>query len=170
MKICHFKSRGEKVKNKYINIDDIDKEISKSYDLITTLEHKIVREKKRIEYLRALYFYIDHNGICPFTKRELLENDLKLQDYVLPILARINISERYDIGEMFKENAKLIIEKRQFAINELEKMKFKLKEKRCLINTAEHDYLQKFVCWYDICDLINKHINELKGEKCNEYK
>ena len=78
--------------------------------------------------------------------------------------------ERYDIGEMFKENAKLIIEKRQFAINELEKMKFKLKEKRCLINTAEHDYLQKFVRWYDICDLINKQINELKGEKCNEYK
>lgn len=83
------------MKNKYINIDDIDKEISKSYDLITTLEHEIVREKKRIEYLQALLFYLEHNGICPFTRRELLENDLKLQDYVLPILACINMSERF---------------------------------------------------------------------------
>lgn len=76
--IYHFKSRGGNVKNKYINIDDIDKEISKSHDLITTLEHEIVREKKRIEYLQALLFYLERHGICPFTKKRTIRKRFKI--------------------------------------------------------------------------------------------
>lgn len=72
--------------------------------------------------------------------------------------------ERYDIGEMFLENAKLIIEKRQLAIQELEKVKVNLKDRITMMSNEEHSYLQKVVIWYDICNQVNKQIKELKGE------
>lgn len=82
-----------------------------------------------------------------------------MQDYVLPILARMNIPERYDIGEIFKENAKLIIEKMQFAIIELEKVKEWLEPK--YFDYEQINYLTK---------IIDQQIKELKGERCNEHK
>lgn len=72
--------------------------------------------------------------------------------------------ERYDIGEMFLENAKLIIEKRQFAIQKLEKVKINLKDRITMMGNKEHSYLQKVVSWIDVCDQINNQIKELKGE------
>ncbi len=83
------------MKNKYIDIEDIDKAISNSCGIIYALEAKIAKEKKRMEYLQALLFYLEHNGICPFTSKELLNNDIKLQVYVMPILARMTKSQKY---------------------------------------------------------------------------
>lgn len=99
----------------------------------------------------------DRDKTIKFLQQQLAEKDKEIE-----LLEHLGKHET--VAEMFKDNAKLIIEKRQFAINELEKMKFKLKEKCGLINTAEQGYLQKFVRWHDICDLINKQIKELKGE------
>lgn len=65
--------------------------------------------------------------------------------------------------EMFKENAKLIIEKRQLVIQELEKVKVNLKDRITMMSNEEHSYLQKVVIWYDICNQVNKQIKELKG-------
>lgn len=65
--------------------------------------------------------------------------------------------------EMFKENAKLIIEKRQLVIQELEKVKVNLKDSITMMGNEEHSYLQKVVSWYDICNQVNKQIKELKG-------
>ena len=67
--------------------------------------------------------------------------------------------ERYDIGEMFKKNTKLIIEKRQFAIIELEKVKEWLEPK--YFDYEQINYLTK---------IIDQQIKELKGERCNEHK
>lgn len=66
--------------------------------------------------------------------------------------------------ELFKENTKLIIEKRQLAIQELEKVKDNLKDRISMMKNEEHSYLQKVVAWYDICEQINKQIKALKGE------
>ena len=56
--------------------------------------------------------------------------------------------------ELFKENTKLIIEKRQFAIQELEKVKI-------LIQNAINFERPNFV---EVYDALNEQIKELKGE------
>ena len=56
--------------------------------------------------------------------------------------------------ELFKENTKLIIEKRQFAIQELEKVKDWLEPK--YFDYEQINYLSK---------IIDQQIKELKGEK-----
>lgn len=82
------------MKKKYVDIEDIDKEISKSYGMINALKKEIERETRRIELLKALLFYLSRHGICPFTSKELLKNDIKLQEYVMPVLIRINKKDR----------------------------------------------------------------------------
>ena len=89
------------MKKKYIDVVDVDKAISNSYGMIDTFKKGIFKEKKRIEYLQALLFYLEHHGICPFTSKELLKDDIKLQNYVMPILASMKKSQKYqtDIKE-----------------------------------------------------------------------
>ena len=78
-------------------------------------------------------------------KQQLEEKDKEIEK-LNKTLEMCKHIERYDIGEMFLENAKLIIEKRQFAIQELEKVK-------------------NFVDGRTYCaDYINKRIQNLKGE------
>ena len=116
------------------------------------------------------------------TDRKVIEEKLKTQDQQIDQLKqqlakkdkeieKLNKTlemckhiERYDIGEMFLENAKLIIEKRQFAIQKLEKVKINLKDRISMMKNEEHSYLQKVVAWRDICDQINQQIKELRGE------
>ena len=72
--------------------------------------------------------------------------------------------------EMFKENTKLIIEKRQFAISELEKVK-KLTENLLEKFCNSWEYNQKYmrghrhIEYYDLIQGIDNQIKELKGEK-----
>ena len=96
-------------------------------------------------------------------KKQIEEKDKEIEK-LNKTLEMCKHIERYDIGEMFLENAKLIIEKRQFAIQELEKVKVSLKDRISMMKNEEHSYLQKVVTWYDICDQINNQIKELKGE------
>lgn len=101
-------------------------------------------------------------------KQQLSEKDKEIEDLnkTLEICKHI---ERYDIGEMFFENAKLIIEKRQFAIQELEKVKVELKDKIKIMNNEEHCYPQKFVKWIDVCDQLNQQINDLRGDENGKF-
>ena len=75
--------------------------------------------------------------------------------------------ERYDIGEMFKENVKLIIEKRQFAIQELEKVKNYCDEQFSSWenNNFNETYDNKDVsqAYFDVSCAIQDKIQELKG-------
>lgn len=112
-------------------------------------------------------------GKCPLKKiqsRDLLCKKLdslsKENSHLKAELDRLNKAlemtkhiERYDIGEIFKENAKLIIEKMQFAIIELEKVKEWLEPK--YFDYEQINYLTK---------IIDQQIKELKGERCNEHK
>lgn len=87
-------------------------------------------------------------------KQQLAEKDKEIEE-LNKTLEMCKHIERYDIGEMFLENAKLIIEKRQLAIQELEKVK-------TLIQNAINFEKPNFV---EVYDAINKQIKELKGEK-----
>ena len=95
-------------------------------------------------------------------KQQLAEKDKEIEK-LNKTLEMCKHIERYDIGEMFLENAKLIIEKRQFAIQKLEKVKTALKDKIKMMSNEEHCYQRKVVSWFDICDQINNQIKELKG-------
>ena len=54
--------------------------------------------------------------------------------------------------------------KTEFAIERLNDIKNKLKDKRCLMENNEHCYPQNTIRWYDAMDIINQTIKELKGE------
>ena len=101
-------------------------------------------------------------------KQQLAEKDKEIEK-LNKTLEMCKHIERYDIGEMFLENAKLIIEKRQFAIQELEKVKIMagdLLEKFC----SSWEYHQKYmrghrhIEYYDLIQGIDNRIKELKGE------
>ncbi len=90
------------MRDKYIHIEDISKEIEKECEFLETFEKEIEHSKKRIKYLSCLENYLFEDGLCPFTKKELLENDIKLQDYVMPLLVKEEIILRQKIVR-FKE-------------------------------------------------------------------
>ena len=116
-------------------------------------KQQLLRQNKCIENLK-----IKINKL----KQQLAEKDKEIEK-LNKTLEMCKHIERYDIGEMFLENAKLIIEKRQFAIQKLEKVKTALKDKIKMMSNEEHCYQRKVVSWFDICDQINNQIKELKG-------
>ena len=65
--------------------------------------------------------------------------------------------------ELFKENTKLIIEKRQFAIQELEKVKEDCFNQKELVDFGNVACFMVDIA--DILEIINNQIKELKGEK-----
>ena len=64
--------------------------------------------------------------------------------------------------ELFKENTKLIIEKRQFAIQELEKVKEDCFNQKELVDFGNVACFMVDIA--DILEIINNQIKELKGE------
>ena len=95
-------------------------------------------------------------------KQQLAEKDKEIE--LLKHLGNHEITV-----EMFKENTKLIIEKRQFAISELEKVK-KLTENLLEKFCSSWEYHQKYmhghrhIEYYDLIQGIDNRIKELKGE------
>lgn len=86
------------MRKKYITIDDLDKEVSKSYYLIDDLkkdiamyERDIKKEEQKVIYLNAVIEYLENNGLCPFTKKQILKDDVSLQDYAMPLVVKQDI-------------------------------------------------------------------------------
>ena len=109
----NLKGNKEKnMKNKYVSIEDLDKEISKSYQFINDYkndiamyERNIKKEEQRIVYLNAVMRYLARNGLCPFTKKQILNDDATLQDYAMPLVVREDINKRaYEIKNDIAEN------------------------------------------------------------------
>lgn len=88
-------------------------------------------------------------------KNKIKDRDIIIEEKDKEIELLKHLGKHETTVEMFKENAKLIIEKRQFAIQELEKVK-------TLIQDAINFEKPNFV---EVYDAINKQIKELKGEK-----
>ena len=130
---------------------------------------KIVEEKdKEIAHLKEmdnyhlLYELAGADETIANLKKQLEEKDKEIE--LLKHLGNHEITV-----EMFKENTKLIIEKRQFAISELEKVK-KLTENLLEKFCNSWEYNQKYmrghrhIEYYDLIQGIDNQIKELKGE------
>lgn len=103
------------MKNKYVTIEDLDKEISKSYQFISDYkidiamyERNIKKEEQRIVCLNAVMRYLEREGLCPFTKKQILNDDATLQDYAMPLVIREDIVKRqYEIkNDNIKDKSK----------------------------------------------------------------
>ena len=98
--------------------------------------------------------------------RQLAEKDKEIErlNKALEMCKHI---ERYDIGEMFLENAKLIIEKRQLAIQELEKVEeliLKIDNNHTEIKTLKNGYSTLYVDSPTVISIIDQQIKELRGK------
>ena len=102
-------------------------------------------------------------------KRQLAEKDKEIEK-LNKTLEMCKHIERYDIGEMFLENAKLIIEKRQFAIQKLEKVKEEMDlngNSYCEIRQGTSPHNPTDYAWFNYVkfrNYLNQQIKELKGE------
>lgn len=72
---------------KYINFDDVREEKRKCIDLISFYEDELCELKKRLENLNILADYLVKNKFVPFSTKELLRDDAKLNYYVLPLIS-----------------------------------------------------------------------------------
>ena len=110
------------MKNKYVSIEDLDKEISKSYQFINDFkndiamyERNIKKEEQRIVYLNAVMRYLERKGLCPFTKKQILNDDATLQDYAMPLVVREDINKRaYEIKNDIAETK---VKKKPYFVN-----------------------------------------------------
>lgn len=74
---------------------------------------------------------------------------------------------KQQLMELFKENTKLIIEKRQFAIQKLEKVKeliLKIDNNHREIKTLKNGYSTLYIDSPTVMFIIDQQIKELKGE------
>ena len=103
-------------------------------------------------------------------KQQLAEKDKEIEK-LNKTLEMCKHIERYDIGEMFLENAKLIIEKRQFAIQKLEKVKEEMDlngNSYCEIRQGTSPHNPTDYAWFNYVkfrNYLDQQIKELKGEK-----
>ncbi len=94
---------------RYIHIEDVRNEILKTEDFIISFEEEIENSRRRIVCLNALLDYLEEDGLCPFASKELLNNNLKLQEYTMPLVAKQKIQERQMFNNYNKDNEELDI-------------------------------------------------------------
>ena len=103
-------------------------------------------------------------------RRQLREKDEELEELKSQQTHTQQVCDKYHslYEEKFNRVLELVQEKHELeqtqtklAIQELKKVKVKLRAK---LHLLECGYLRHFVAWQDICDQINNQIKELKGE------
>lgn len=95
---------------KYVTIKDVEKEINSSNTFVEFYEEDLKRERKRLENLNVLQNYLHEGGICPFSKKELLNDDKILQYYILPLKLETDKNFRYNMYVKKYLNKKSLIE------------------------------------------------------------
>lgn len=83
------------MRKKYISLEEIDLEIKKTEENIDTMTRVLRDERKRAMYLCALAHYLYNEALCPLVKKEVLNDMVELQHFVLPICYKLdNNSEK----------------------------------------------------------------------------
>ncbi len=146
----------------YFGSDLIIKRLNEQADQINQLKQQL--EEKDNYHLR--YELAGADETITNLKKQIEEKDKEIEK-LNKTLEMCKHTERYDIGEMFLENAKLIIEKRQFAIQKLEKVEelvLKIDNNKSEIKTLKNGYSTLYVDSSEVIFIIDQQIKELKGE------
>lgn len=134
------------------------------------IRNKYVKEERK-KYDKILNncneFLGEYHGQIRDLQSQLAKKD-KVINELNKTLEMCKHIKRYDIGEMFLENAKLIIEKRQFAISELEKVNNILTD--TIIDVTQNEFDLNKLCYLEeiskkFQEKIQQQINELEGNK-----
>ena len=138
------KTIEEKLKEKDQQIDRLKQQLEELMLLLSKYE---IEEHKPV-YCTLAGTECEYLGNVDELKQQLAEKDKEIE-----LLKHLGNHET--ATEMFKENAKLIIEKRQLAIQELEKVK------KTLTAYVRADH----IIWdFNVNEVIDQQIKELKGE------
>lgn len=86
---------------KYANVNDILDAIEESSDQIEIykederLANNFGRQEKlRLSYLYRLLYYVNNETLVPLISADILKDDVKLQEFVIPLLKIDKISKK----------------------------------------------------------------------------
>lgn len=148
--------------------DQINQLKQQNEELMLQLNRQNVEEHKPV-YCTLAGTECEYLGKVEELKQQLAKKDKEIEK-LNKTLEMCKHIERYDIGEMFLENAKLIIEKRQFAIQELEKVKEEMDlngNSYCEIRQGTSPHNPTDYAWFNYVkfrNYLNQQIKELKGD------
>lgn len=70
---------------KLAHMVDVEKEIEKLQRLIEWLQDDFIKEKRKLEYLFILKDYMLNDGFTDFIRKDILLDDVLLQEFVMPL-------------------------------------------------------------------------------------
>lgn len=76
------------MKNKYISLSELSDVIDADLEYVDNLYKDIDHTKKRISYLELVRDYLIENDFCPIVRKEIIDSDILLQEFVLPLLSQ----------------------------------------------------------------------------------
>lgn len=88
------------MKNKYISLNELSDVIDSDLEYVDNLYKDIYHTKKRISYLELVRDYLIENDFCPIVRKEVIDSDILLQEFVMPILLKNNSKSYAFIGSV----------------------------------------------------------------------
>lgn len=88
------------MKNKYISLSELSDVIDADLEFVDNLYKDIDHTKKRISYLELVRDYLIDNNFCPIVRKEVIDSDILLQEFVTPILLKNNSKSYAFIGSV----------------------------------------------------------------------
>ena len=71
---------------KLVHWTDVEKEVKNQQNFIEFMQDNLIREKKKLEYLLILEDYMLNDGITDFIRKDILFNDVLLEEFVMPLV------------------------------------------------------------------------------------
>ena len=148
--------------------DNLKQQLAEKDNLIEFGREEIRKRNKRIDEIveRDKKLFDNKNKELEKLKQQLAEKDKEIERFMSmknkEQLVNENEALKDTIAIVLAQKRNIVKHKKQLAIQELEKVKIELKNKICLMQNTEHCYSQRFISWYEMCDLINNQIKELK--------
>ena len=65
---------------------DVEREVKNQQNFIEFMQDNLIKEKKKLEYLFILEDYMLNDGITDFIRKDILFNDVLLEEFVMPLV------------------------------------------------------------------------------------
>lgn len=79
------------MKNKYISLNELSDVIDTDLEYVDNLYKDIDHTEKRISNLELVRDYLIENDFCPIVRKEIIDSDILLQEFVTPIFLLNNL-------------------------------------------------------------------------------